>query len=131
MDFIFLKSKKEGCEEFGTIYARVRTDGYNRKYTTGFTIREIEWQNFLTLQYASYKIIRSVGIKYGQFASVLAQIKAALEDNFDPETAPAIIRSVKSTVLNGEKLYVKEPKKSMLLVDYFNKYTKVSHTHPR
>ena len=45
MDFIFIKSSKAGKEDFGSVYARVRTGKANVKTVTGFTIRQIEWEN--------------------------------------------------------------------------------------
>lgn len=39
MDFIFVKSAKAGKEDFGSVYARVRTGKANMKAVTGFTIR--------------------------------------------------------------------------------------------
>lgn len=107
MDYVFLKSKKPGREDYGSIYARVRTKGENKKYTTGFIIKEQEWLRYRSLQYVSSALMSSIGIKYGQFASILAQIKAALEEDFDPTKASAIIRSIKAGVLNGKELDVK------------------------
>lgn len=37
MDFIFIKSSKAGKEDYGSIYARVRTGKANMKVATGFT----------------------------------------------------------------------------------------------
>ena len=37
MDFIFIKSSKAGKEDYGSIYARVRTGKANMKVVTGFT----------------------------------------------------------------------------------------------
>lgn len=134
MDYIFIKSKKKGNEEFGTVYARVRTKGINKKFGTGFTIRETEWLRYHTLQYVSSNLMSSIGIKYGQFASILAQIKTAFEDDFDPNIAPAVIRSIKSNILNGEELNIKESRKSkktMLLLDYMDKYIEEMKTGVR
>lgn len=124
MDYIFVKSTKAGMEEYGSIYARVRTNGQNKKYAIGFTIKAREWEKFRSLQYTSSAIMTSIGLKYGQFASILSQIKLNLENNFDPDTAPAVIRSVKATVVNGEGFDVIESnfkKKRMLLADFITK----------
>lgn len=107
MDFIWIKGKTHNKEDFGAVYARVRSDGNNKKYSTGFSIKEHEWLKYRSLQYSSSALMTSIGIKYGQFASILAQIKAALEDNFDPDKASAVIRSIKAGVLNGEEFDVK------------------------
>ena len=102
MDFIFIKSSKAGKEDFGSVYARVRTGKANVKTVTGFTIRQLEWEKYRSLQYTSSALMSSIGIKYGQFAQVLARIKAAFEaDDFDPKKAKPIIESVKHDVLNG------------------------------
>lgn len=78
MDFIFIKSSKKGKEDFGSIYARVRTGKANLKVVTGFTIKQLEWEKYRSLQYSSSALMSSIGIKYGQFAQVLARIKRHL-----------------------------------------------------
>lgn len=45
MDFIFIKSSKAGKEDYGSIYARVRTGKANMKVVTGFTIKQLEWES--------------------------------------------------------------------------------------
>ena len=102
MDFIFIKSSKAGKEDYGSVYARVRTGKANMKVVTGFTIKQLEWEKYRSLQYTSSALMSSIGIKYGQFAQVLARIKAAFEaDGFNPKEAKNIIESVKHDVLNG------------------------------
>ena len=102
MDFIFIKSSKAGKEDYGSIYARVRSGKANMKVVTGFTIKQLEWEKYRSLQYTSSALMSSIGIKYGQFAQVLARIKAAFEaDGFNPKEAKNIIESVKHDVLNG------------------------------
>ena len=103
MDFIFIKSSKAGKEDYGSIYARVRSGKANMKVVTGFTIKQLEWEKYRSLQYTSSALMSSIGIKYGQFAQVLARIKAAFEaDGFNPQGRPKnIIESVKHDVLNG------------------------------
>lgn len=120
MDYIFVKSQKAGMEEYGSVYARVRANGQNKKYAIGFTIKIKEWERYRSLQYISSALMTSVGIKYGQFAAILAQIKMNLEDNFDPDTAQSIIRSIKASVINGEGFDVAESnaKNKMRLVDF-------------
>ena len=39
MDFIFIKSSKAGKEDFGSVYARVRTGKANVKTVTGWKIQ--------------------------------------------------------------------------------------------
>ena len=53
MDFIFIKSSKAGKEDFGSVYTRVRTGKANVKTVTGFTIRQLEWEKYRSLQYTS------------------------------------------------------------------------------
>lgn len=102
MDYLFIKSTKEGMSNYGSIYARVRTKQYNRKYALGFTISKQEWISYRTLKYSSKHLMASIGIPYGQFALILAQIKLALEDCFVPEKVPGVITSIKSHVVNGK-----------------------------
>jgi integrase len=124
MDFIFIKSSKVGKEDFGSVYARVRTGKANVKTVTGFTIRQLEWEKYRSLQYTSSALMSSIGIKYGQFAQVLARIKAAFEaDDFDPKKAKSVIESVKYDVLNGMMQVVEvKPKGKMLFEDFLTTY---------
>lgn len=124
MDFIFIKSSKAGKEDFGSVYARVRTGKANVKTVTGFTIRQLEWEKYRSLQYTSSALMSSIGIKYGQFAQVLARIKAAFEaDDFDPKEAKSVIESVKHDVLNGMMQVVEvKPKGKMLFEDFLTSY---------
>ncbi|WP_347022453.1 site-specific integrase [Bacteroides ovatus] len=124
MDFIFIKSLKAGKEDFGSVYARVRTGKANVKTVTGFTIRQLEWEKYRSLQYTSSALMSSIGIKYGQFAQVLARIKAAFEaEDFDPKKAKSVIESVKHDVLNGMMQIVEvKPKGRMLFEDFLNSY---------
>ena len=124
MDFIFIKSSKKGKEDFGSIYARVRTGKANLKVVTGFTIKQLEWEKYRSLQYSSSALMSSIGIKYGQFAQVLARIKTAFEaDGFNPKEAKSIIESVKHDVLNGMMQIVEvKPKGRMLFEDYLTSY---------
>lgn len=124
MDFIFIKSSKVGKEDFGSVYARVRTGRANVKTVTGFTIRQLEWEKYRSLQYTSSALMSSIGIKYGQFAQVLARIKAAFEaEDFDPKKAKSVIESVKHDVLNGMMQVVEvKPKGKMLFEDFLTTY---------
>ena len=124
MDFIFIKSSKAGKEDYGSIYARVRTGKANMKVVTGFTIKQLEWEKYRSLQYTSSALMSSIGIKYGQFAQVLARIKAAFEaDGFNPKEAKNIIESVKHDVLNGMIQIVEvKPKGRMLFEDFLTSY---------
>lgn len=124
MDFIFIKSSKAGKEDFGSVYARVRTGKANVKTVTGFTIRQLEWEKYRSLQYTSSALMSSIGIKYGQFAQVLARIKAAFEaDDFDPKKAKSVIESVKHDVLNGMMQVMEvKPKGKMLFEDFLTTY---------
>lgn len=124
MDFIFIKSSKAGKEDFGSVYARVRTGKANVKAVTGFTIRQLEWEKYRSLQYTSSALMSSIGIKYGQFAQVLARIKAAFEaEDFDPKKAKSVIESVKHDVLNGMMQIVEvKPKGKMLFEDFLYSY---------
>ena len=124
MDFIFIKSSKAGKEDFGSVYARVRTGKTNVKTVTGFTIRQLEWEKYRSLQYTSSALMSSIGIKYGQFAQVLARIKTEFEaEDFDPKKAKSVIESVKHDVLNGMMQVVEvKPKGKMLFEDFLSSY---------
>jgi len=133
MDFIFIKSSKAGKEDYGSIYARVRSGKANMKVVTGFTIKQLEWEKYRSLQYTSSALMSSIGIKYGQFAQVLARIKAAFEaDGFNPKEAKNIIESVKHDVLNGMMQIVEvKPKGRMLFEDFLTSYIEDMETGRR
>ena len=133
MDFIFIKSSKAGKEDYGSIYARVRTEKANMKVVTGFTIKQLEWEKYRSLQYTSSALMSSIGIKYGQFAQVLARIKAAFEaDGFNHKEAKNIIESVKHDVLNGMMQIVEvKPKGKMLFEDFLTSYIEDMETGRR
>lgn len=75
----------------------------------------------------------SIGIKYGQFAQVLARVKAAFEaDDFNPKEAKNIIESVKHDVLNGMMQIVEvKPKGRMLFEDFLTSYIEDMETGRR
>ena len=100
----------------------VRTGKANMKVVTGFTIKQLEWEKYRSLQYTSSALMSSIGIKYGQFAQVLARIKAAFEaDGFNPKESKNIIESVKHDVLNGMMQIVEvKPKDRMLFDKIYN-----------
>lgn len=123
MDYIFVKSTKAGMAEYGSVYARVRVKGQNKKYAIGFTMKETEWLRYRSLQFVSSHLISSLGIRYAVFADVLSQIKINLETNFNPDKAKSIIRSIKATVITGQGFEVEEPisDKQILLYPYILK----------
>lgn len=124
MDFLFIKSSRLGKEDFGAIYARVRRGKTNMKIVTGFTIKRHEWEKYRSLQFTSSALMASIGIKYGQFAQILARIKSEFEmEYFEPSMAKYIIDSAKSEVLTGTlALTVAVPKGKMLFEDYLISY---------
>lgn len=75
----------------------------------------------------------SIGIKYGQFAQVLARIKAAFEaDGFNSKEAKNIIESVKHGMLNGMMQTVEvKPKGRMLFEDFLTSYIEDIETGQR
>lgn len=88
---------------------------------------------YRSLQYTSSALMSSIGIKYGQFAQVLARIKAAFEaDGFNPKEAKNIIESVKHDVLNGMMQIVEvKPKGRMLFDDFLTSYIEDMETGRR
>lgn len=124
MDFIFVKSTKVGKGDFGSVYARIRSGKTNSKIVVGFTIKNTEWEKYRSLQFTSSALMSSIGIKYGQFAQVLARIKAELEvEGFDVKKAKTVIESVKHSVLNGMMEIVEvKPKGKMLFLDFLTTY---------
>lgn len=124
MDFIFIKSTRPGMEDTGSIYARLRTASVNVKAVTGFTVHHAEWDRYRTLRYNSSAIIPSIGICYGQFARILARIKAAFEsDDFDPSEARSVIDRIKreelDSVQSGPECRMRQ---KLLFEDYLSRY---------
>lgn len=125
MDYIYVKSTKSGHEDFGTVYARVRTKEINRKYALGFSISHQEWTKYRSMRFSSTCTMSSLGIRYGQFASILTQIKVALEEDFSPDSASDIIQSIKSRVINlteSNGSSKTRHRTRLLLTDYLQQY---------
>lgn len=119
MNWIFIKSTAKGKEEYGSISARVRTQGQNRKYAIGFRIKRSEWDRIRTQQYALGEVMASIDMPYSQFASLLTAIKAAIENNEpEPQRIPALIQEAKALARNVSAT----PRSEMLLTDYISHY---------
>lgn len=107
MNWIFIKSQAKGFEEYGSVTARVRSNGQNRKFAIGYRIKESEWERVRDMKYTPGNMLTSANMRYVQFTGLLSRIKVAIEDNIDePQLIPAIIRSVKSATLIGEGLSI-------------------------
>lgn len=119
-----MKSQRKRKEEYGSIYARIRSNGGNKKYVLGLTIKETEWLKYKSLKYTSSALMASIGIRYGQFVNILTQIKHALEEDFDPNTAPSVIHSIIFSSLNDTDVEAPEQLKpsGILLRDYMETY---------
>lgn len=101
MDYVFVKSQKKGHEEYGSLRARVRYQGKVYKVSLGIKIKQQEWQKYKSLKYTSSALMPSVGIRYGQFATMMMQIKHCLEENFDPERAHAVVHGIIYSNINN------------------------------
>lgn len=124
MDYVFVKSQKKGHEEYGSLRARVRYEGKVYKMSLGIKIKEHEWLKYKSLKYTSSALMTSLGIRYGQFASMLMQIKHSLEESFIPDQAPSVIHSIIFSNINKtsvEALAANKPK-DILLRDYLTTY---------
>ena len=85
MDFIFIKSSKAGKEDYGSIYARVRSGKANMKVVTGFTIKQLEWEKYRSLQYTSSALMSSIG--YGLAQSPREDKGGIRANGFNPKEA--------------------------------------------
>lgn len=124
MDYVFVKSQKKGHEDYGSLRARVRYEGKVYKMSLGIKIKEHEWLKYKSLKYTSSALMTSLGIRYGQFASMLMQIKHSLEESFIPDQAPSVIHSIIYSNINKtsvEALAANKPK-DILLRDYLTTY---------
>lgn len=125
MNFIFIKSTAKGKSDYGSISARIRTHGQNRKYAIGFRIRKNEWHRIRTQKYAPDDMLASINMSYYAFAGLLNQIKMAIEKNDFPSLPiPNIIRSVKAEALMGERTSapLSGHDCGMLLTEYMTQY---------
>ncbi|MDO5447610.1 MAG: integrase, partial [Prevotellaceae bacterium] len=124
MDYVFIKSQKKGHEEYGSLRARVRYNGKVYKMSLGIKIKEHEWLKYKSLKYTSSALMTSLGIRYGQFANILMQIKHSLEENFIPEQASSIIHGIIFSNLNNTSVEVLAAHKpnDILLRDYITTY---------
>lgn len=127
MDFFVVKSGKRDNGNYGTIYARMRSYGYNRKYSLGLTLRLSEWKRYTRRNYKSGDIIPTLGISYSQLAFVLLKIRQWMESAYEPEHAAKTIRGIIFSTLcdfhhTAEKTAKKSRKKKILLREYLLTY---------
>ena len=124
MDFIFQKSQKKNNTDYGSVYARIRGKGINKKYSLGFTIKSTEWNRLKQLKYSSSSYIKSIGIKYEQFFNILLEVKNAFENSFNPSTARPTINLIKANCIDNNLLKhnFQKTRRVSLLRDYMKQY---------
>ena len=89
MDFIFIKSSKAGKEDYGSIYARVRSGKANMKVVTGFTIKQLEWEKYRSLRDKVWAVRPSPREDKGGIRGGRVQPKGGQEHHRERETRRA------------------------------------------
>lgn len=95
MDYIIVPSKKRGMTEYGSVFARVRTMGINRKYAIGLKVKLDEWELYRTERYVATELMESIGMTYGHFVKILELIRQEMESAYDPSTAAERIGQIR------------------------------------
>lgn len=122
MDFVFIKSSKKGYEEYGSVRARVRHEGKIYKISLRIMIKESEWKKYRSLQYTPNMMMRSMGISYCDFASMMMQIKHQFEGSFDPQTAKSIVHQIVYATISHTAVMLSMHQNENYLVDYLAQY---------
>lgn len=122
MDFVFIKSAKKGYEEYGSVRARVRHEGKVYKISLRILIKEAEWKKYRSLQYTPSMMMRSMGISYCEFASMMMQIKHHFEGSFDPQTAKSIIHQIVYATISHSATTIAMHHCEYYLSDYVEQY---------
>jgi len=123
MDWIFITSTKKGMEEYGTIAARVRSNGMEYQYAIGFCIKEQDWKNICAMSYVANNVLAGVGMTYSMFVSMLGRIRKVIEDDAtEPHLIPVLIRSVKDDILKSDGKSHSAAKGKILLSECMARY---------
>jgi len=123
MDFLFRQSEKNTDKCIGTIYARIRKKGINKKYSTGYRITAEEWDNYRLHKYQSKVMMPSIGITYDQFVQILEKIKHYFGKSFDEKNIKESMRNIKTEVLHGTKeIADMKRKRGAFLDSYIKQY---------
>lgn len=128
MDFIFVKSQKEGMDDYGSVYARIRNANGVKKINTGYTIKRNEWEAYRSKKYKATAIIESLNLRYGVFANVLEQIKGYLEEETDLSKASKDVKAIKEAITSSMERKSRKKKiirrSGVLLVDFIEETRK-------
>ena len=125
MDFVFRKSAKTNMKNYGTVSARFRSGGKAKYCSLGISIREAEWNKYRSNKWVpSNVIMSSLGIKYGDFASMLAEIKNVPETDFDTKKIKKLIEKFicESKEVDKEEKHLLLNKDELLLSEFMLKY---------
>lgn len=124
MDFIFVKSQKEGMDGYGSVYARIRNADGVKKINIGYTIKKDEWEAYRSKKYKANEFIHSVNLRYGVFANVLEQIKGFLEEETDYSKASENVKAIKASITSSMERETRKKKlirrNGVLLVDFID-----------
>lgn len=117
MDFLFVKSTTD--KGYGTIYARIRKNDLNKKFSVGYRITKNEWKAYRKGLYNCDTVMPSIGILYEDFSTILRHIKHYFySDHFLGDAAEAI-KKIKMEVLYNEDISVWHRKGVNIFLDDF------------
>lgn len=124
MDFVFRKSTKSNMKNYGSLQARFRSNGTAKYCSLGITLKESEWNKFRSNKWSPSNLLTSLGIKYGDFASMLAEIKNVPEGDFQPKKIKKLIEKIicESKEIGDEEKHLIINKDELLLSEYMLKY---------
>lgn len=124
MDFVFRKSTKANMKNYGSVHARFRSNGKAKYCSLGLNIKESEWEKFKSKKWLPSNVISSIGIKYGDFSSMLAQIKNIPDEEFYPKKIQKLVEKLiaASREVDDKEKHLIINKGELLLSEYMLKY---------
>ena len=81
-------------KNYGSVHARFRSNGKAKYCSLGLNIKESEWEKFKSKKWLPSNVISSIGIKYGDFSSMLAQIKNIPDEEFYPKKIQKLVEKL-------------------------------------
>lgn len=124
MDFVFRKSTKVNMKNYGYLQARFRSGNSAKYCALGLTIKEAEWEKYKSQKWVPSNVLTSLGIKYGDFASMLAEIKNIPDEEFEVRKIKKLIEKLinKSREVDDKEKHLLLNKDELLFSEYMLKY---------
>ena len=111
-------------KNYGSVHARFRSNGKAKYCSLGLNIKEAEWEKFKSKKWLPSNVISSIGIKYGDFSSMLAQIKNIPDEEFYPKKIQKLVEKLicASREIDDKEKHLIINKGELLLSEYMLKY---------